>query len=164
MRHRLLAIIFLAVTSCAHERLKSEVSAPVNPPPDEPVSVRSDPQLQKLLSAIEPYVQKARSTYPEAKARYLAGLPSGSTFFATVQLHDAEGKMEQVFVQVDKIEAGQISGLIWNDITRVKGFAKGQRYTFPEAEIVDWTIYNPDGTEEGNVVGNFLDTWNGEVP
>jgi hypothetical protein len=164
MRLRLLAIIFLAVTSCAHERVKSEVSAPANPPPDQPVTVRSDPQLQKLMSAIEPYVQKARSTYPDAKARYLAGLPSGSTFFATVQLHDAEGKMEQVFVLVDKIEAGQISGLIWNDITRVKGFVKGQRYTFPEAEIIDWTISNPDGSEEGNVVGTFLDTWHGEVP
>ena len=164
MRYRLLAILFLAVTSCAHGRVKSGVSSPTNPPPDQPVTVRSDPQLQKLMSAIEPYVKKARATYPQAKARFVAGLPSGSKFFATVQLHDAEGKMEQVFVQVDQIEADWISGFIWNDITRVKGFAKGQRHTFPESEIIDWLIANPDGTEEGNVVGKFLDTWHGEVP
>jgi uncharacterized protein YegJ (DUF2314 family) len=72
--------------------------------------------------------------------------------------------MEQVFVQVDQIEAGWISGFIQNDIKRMKGFAKGQRYTFPESEIIDWTISNRDGTEEGNVVGKFLDTWHGEVP
>jgi uncharacterized protein YegJ (DUF2314 family) len=164
MRSRLLAILFLAVISCAHGRVKSDATAPANPPPDQPVTVRSDPQLQKLMSAIEPYVKKARATYPEAKARFQAGLPSGSTFFATVQLHDAEGKMEQVFVQVDQIEAGWISGFIQNDIKRMKGFAKGQRYTFPESEIIDWTISNRDGTEEGNVVGKFLDTWHGEVP
>jgi len=162
MRDVMLAMLLLFVTSCAHPHVKTEASGPPHPPPDQPVTVRNDPQLQKLMSAIEPYIQQARSTYPQAKARFVAGLPSGSVFFATVQLHDADGKMEQVFVQVEKIEADQISGLIWNDINRVKGFAKGQKYTFPEAELVDWTIYNSDGTEEGNVVGTFLETWHGE--
>ena len=30
---------------------------------------------------------------------------------------------------------------------------------FPESELVDWVITHPDGIEEGNVVGKFLDEW-----
>ena len=26
-------------------------------------------------------------------------------------------------------------------------------------EVLDWTISKPDGTEEGNFVGKFLDTY-----
>jgi hypothetical protein len=28
-----------------------------------------------------------------------------------------------------------------------------------EAELLDWLITKPDGSEEGNVVGKFLDTY-----
>ena len=35
----------------------------------------------------------------------------------------------------------------------------GDPYTFPEGELVDWLITHPDGSEEGNVVGKFLDEW-----
>jgi uncharacterized protein YegJ (DUF2314 family) len=72
--------------------------------------------------------------------------------------------MEQVFVKVVEVRANTISGRIWNDIGIVKGFEKGQEHSFPESELIDWTIVSPDGTEEGNVVGKFLDTWDGRVP
>ena len=28
-----------------------------------------------------------------------------------------------------------------------------------ESDVLDWTISKPDGTEEGNFVGKFLDTY-----
>ena len=130
------------------------------PPPDRPIESRSKTQFEKLNEAIAPYVEKARTTWPPVRARFLAGLPEGAALFATVQLRDGAGRIEQVFVKVESIEAGRISGIIWNDIHTVSGYAKGQRHEFPESELIDWTISNADGTEEGNVVGTFLDTWN----
>jgi hypothetical protein len=39
----------------------------------------------------------------------------------------------------------------------VHGYRLGDRYTFPESELRDWLIAKPDGSEEGNYVGKFLD-------
>jgi hypothetical protein len=41
----------------------------------------------------------------------------------------------------------------------VKGFKNTDPHSFPESELIDWLISRPDGTEEGNVVGKFLDEW-----
>lgn len=41
----------------------------------------------------------------------------------------------------------------------VTGYKRGDPHDLPEAEIVDWLISRPDGSEEGNVVGKFLDEW-----
>jgi len=41
----------------------------------------------------------------------------------------------------------------------VTGYKHGDTYSFPEADLLDWTISKPDGTEEGNFVGKFLDTY-----
>ena len=39
------------------------------------------------------------------------------------------------------------------------GTARGQSYTFPEEDLIDWMVARPDGSEEGNVVGVFLDSY-----
>jgi uncharacterized protein YegJ (DUF2314 family) len=131
----------------------------VIPVPDQTFGGTGAAGLQEVENAIVPYVQKARSTYPDAKRRFLSGLPDGAAFFTTVKLHDNAGRMEQVFVQVMKIEGGRIAGVIASDITTVTSFHEGQAYTFPETEVLDWTIANPDGTQEGNLVGRFLFEW-----
>jgi hypothetical protein len=131
----------------------------VIPVPDQPVYAVGAAGLQEVQNAVAPYVQKARATYPDAKRRFLSELPDGAAFFTTVQLHDNAGGMEVVFVQVMKIEGGRIAGIIASDITSVTGFHKDQAYTFPETEVLDWTIANPDGTQEGNFVGRFLIEW-----
>jgi hypothetical protein len=64
-----------------------------------------------------------------------------------------------VFVAVEAIENGIIRGIIYSDINTVSGFALRQRYAFKETELVDWLITKPDGSEEGNVVGKFMDTY-----
>lgn len=151
------AALALACTTSGDGHGEAE---PQPPPPDRPVQVRQKTQLEKLTEAIAPYVEKARATWPSVRARFLAGLPGGAVLFATVQLRDGAGRMEQVFVKVESIDRDIIRGLIWSDLHTVSGFAKGQRHEFPERELIDWTISNPDGTEEGNVVGTFLDTWN----
>lgn len=109
--------------------------------------------------AIAPYIAQGRRTYPEAKRRYLAGLPAGQFFFAVTNLRDHSGNIELVFISVTTIRGDRITGRIASDLVGVKGFKQGEPYTFPESELLDWLITHPDGTEEGNVVGKFLDQW-----
>lgn len=134
-----------------------------NAMPDKPFSADAE-RSQRILKAIEPYVQKARETYPAAKARYLAGLPENFTFFVTTRIVDAAGKSEQVFIRVDGIRDGWIAGKIASSVDLISGYAQGDDYRFLEKDLVDWTIVRPDGSEEGNVVGNFLDKYQDEVP
>jgi hypothetical protein len=56
---------------------------------------------------------------------------------------------------------GQDSGanLIRVLVVQVIGLLAGDRYATAEAELLDWLIAKPDGAEEGNVVGKFLDTY-----
>jgi hypothetical protein len=130
-----------------------------NAPEDKPVPVQAE-GLSKFEAAIAPYVAQAKSTYPLAKSKFLAGLPEGQSFFVTTQLR-RNGFVEQVFVAVRSIDGDMISGRIWSDVQLVPGFKHGDAYRLPEAEIIDWLITYPDGSEEGNVVGKFLDTYSG---
>ena len=128
-------------------------------PPDKPALAATADEVDRMHKAMEPYVQEARKTYPDAKARFLKGLPAGESFFITTRLHDEEGRTEQVFIAVTSIENGTVRGIIYSPIQAVAGFSSRQSYTFPETELVDWLITKPDGSEEGNVVGKFMDTY-----
>ena len=128
-----------------------------NAPPDRPTDVTGQAEVQQYLDALAPYVQEARKTYPAARQRYLDGLPAGYSFFAVTKLRDRAGTGEQVFVSVTRIEGGRIHGRLASDILAVSGYKKGDTHAFGESELVDWVITHPDGTEEGNVVGKFLD-------
>lgn len=127
-------------------------------PKDKPVSAESE-QLAALDRAIAPYVKKAKETYPDAKKRYLQGLPPGHVFFLVTRLRDKNEASEQVFIEILSIADGKANGIIASDIHLVEGFKRGQAYSFPESALIDWLISKPDGTEEGNVVGKFLDTY-----
>lgn len=131
-------------------------------PKDKPFFLQ-EPQWEEFLAAIEPYSQKAKETYPEARSRYLDGLPIGEVFFVTTRLVDPEGRMEQVFIRVTAIREGVIEGVIASDARFVEGYEYGEIYSFPETELVDWLIAKPDGSEEGNFVGKFLDEYQGEI-
>lgn len=152
-------ILILAISlSAFSQQSNPQVSIAPNAPKDNPVDAKAS-EVQALEAAIKPYIQKARASYPQAKERYLKGLPPKHTFFVTARLFDSTKRFEQVFIAVKEIKDGKISGLIWSDINLVSGYKRGDPYTFPESEIIDWTISKPDGTEEGNFVGNFLDTY-----
>lgn len=144
------------------EQKSHDVYVSPDAPKDRPVDASGAEAVRRFEEAIKPYVEKARKSYPEAKKRYLAGLPPKHTFFVTTRLHDGSGQFEQVFIAVREIKGGRIKGLIWSEIQTVAGYKMGDEYTFPESELFDWLIAKPDGTEEGNFVGKFLDTYNPE--
>lgn len=126
-------------------------------PPDTPKLMKSQESLAAYDRAIAPYIAKARATYPAAKKRFLAGLSPGYDFSVRVPLRDRDGKREDSFIDVEKIANGKITGTISSRLELVKSYKTGQRITIPESQIDNWLILRPDGTEEGNAVGKFLD-------
>ena len=149
-------IATLAITaSAAHAQ--DPVLSP-NAPRDRPVGAESA-SIAHLDSAMQTYIAQARATYPAAKARFLAGLPAGQSFFLTTRIVDGVGRFEQVFIAVDSIKGTTVYGRIWSEVSLVQGYRLRQPYSFPESKIVDWLITRPDGTEEGNYVGKFMDTY-----
>lgn len=110
---------------------------------------------------IAPYVAKARATYPTAKKRFLDGLPPRYTFAVWMRLYQKqEGKVvafEDCFLSVERIVGGRIYGRLENKPQAVAGYSMGDHVVGPESEIRNWMIEHPNGFEEGNVVGKFLE-------
>lgn len=131
-----------------------------NAPQDKPVHTSSRAETEALERAIAPYSEQDRKLYPDAKRRFLAGLPPGYGFEVVTKLH-SPGREETVFVQVERIVGDQITGRIVSHILSVRGYKEGDTYTLSERDLIDWVITRPDGSEEGNLVGKFLDTWQG---
>ena len=151
------SLALISVPSVARAQRSGELAP--NAPLDRPVPMSAHSQRKALYRAIAPLVAAARASYPAAKQRFAAGLARGETFFVTAQLRDALDRHEQVFVAVTAIVGDTIRGRIASPIQTVQGYRYGQSFAVPEAELLDWTIAKPDGSEEGNVVGKFLDTY-----
>jgi uncharacterized protein YegJ (DUF2314 family) len=129
-----------------------------NAPQDKPVQF-DDAASKKFEEAIAPYVAKARATLPDTKKRFVQCLNKGEVLFVTTRIHDANGKQEQVFVEVKSWKDKTITGLLATNPSLIKGHKQGEKMVVEEPDVYDWTISKPDGTEEGNFVGNFLDTY-----
>lgn len=127
-------------------------------PPDISTSVTPE-QLKALDEAMKPYVEQARKAFPGAKARFLAGLQKGQSLFVTARLYDERGKSELAFISVTRIQGGIVEGRIRSNLNVVTTYRLRDRYAFTEADLVDWLIAYPDGTEEGNLVGKFMDSY-----
>ena len=150
------AVLVTAATRTAHAQRPGELAP--NAPTDRPVGGAAC-ILDAMRRAMAPYVEQARTTWPAARDRFRAGLPPHHSFFVATRLHDAAGREEQVFIAVDSIAGDTIHGTIASQIGLVQGYRYGQRYSFPDSELVDWMVARPDGSEEGNVVGKFIDTY-----
>jgi len=129
-----------------------------NAPTDKPVRIKDSLQLVKFEKMIEPYVKKALKTLPNVKKRFLKGLPSGEVFFLVTRIYDPNGSYEQVFIRVKEWNGKIIKGYIANQLNVVKSYKEGQVIEFPESAILDWCITKPNGDEEGNYVGKYLDS------
>ena len=120
--------------------------------PDKPVLSHDKKSNEAIMKAEASYIAKGRATYPAAKKRYLAGLPRGYSFEVRKRLADPGGTaFEEVFIMVDAIKNGRIYGRIGNELGAVRSYRRLQRISFPESEVLDWTIVHPDGREEGEL-------------
>lgn len=150
--NRLIIILIASIASVAYAQL-----AP-NAPKDQPFRTTSS-ETESLEKRIAPLIEEARRTYPDARDRFLQGLPPRHTFFITTRLVDTAGRFEQVFIHVDSIDGSTITGTIANQIQVVSGYAEGNRYVFEDTKVMDWLISKPDGSEEGNLIGKFMDEY-----
>lgn len=116
-------------------------------------------KTKKFDEALKPHIEEAKRTYPEAKKRFIEGLPPKDRFFITVKLRDGKCCVEQAFIEVKEITDGIVTGLITDDVTFVTKYKKGDEYSFPESDLIDWKIIKANGIVEGNFVGKFLDTY-----
>jgi hypothetical protein len=128
-------------------------------PTDHPQTVRSAEAWGSASRAMQPYVDSARRTWPAARDRFVHGLPLGHRLFVTARISDALDRVEQVFILVERIADGRIEGRIQSDVNLLSSWRRGDQFSLAESELIDWTVVRPDGTEEGNVVGTFLDTY-----
>jgi len=129
-------------------------------PKDKPVHAEGAQQMTDIDRAVQPYVAKARKTYPAAKKRFVAGLPPKYLFSLTTKLWDrSHMKSEVVFVVADEIKNGRVTGHLATHTKQPVGYNFDDKISFPESQVMDWTIVHPDGTEEGNIVGKFMDTY-----
>lgn len=122
-----------------------------------PVTRKPALTLEEVASGAKPFIDQARATYPDARRRFLAGLPQGESFFVSVPLRDGEGRTEQVYVYVLTYQGHTILGRIASPLERVQGFAVGDPYQGPESDVMDWVISHADGSEEGRYIGRFLE-------
>jgi hypothetical protein len=111
--------------------------------------------IEGLDQALVPLVEQARRTYPEVRARFLAGLPHGQSLAVLALLRDSNGKTEQVVMGVNYIDGSTIVGTIWSEIRVVSDHAILDTWCFPDTDVLDWSILSPDGTEEGNLIGKW---------
>jgi Tfp pilus assembly protein PilF len=163
VRAWLICLLVISLAACAPQLRQPAVHRPPTAPLDQPVGISSPIAAAYLAMLLELPTAQARATYPDARRRFLAGLPQGHRLLVTTSLREAAGEEERVFVAVDRIEGGRITGRLANEILLLRSFHRGQTYTFPEDALVDWTIVRPDGTEEGNFVGKFLDAYQQRV-
>ncbi|HUA13793.1 MAG TPA: DUF2314 domain-containing protein [Verrucomicrobiae bacterium] len=154
---RLLIGVFALCTAVSlPPALCSQDLAP-NAPADKPAGISLN-HAKKFEEAIAPYVKQARETLPRAKKKYLKGLRKGEIFFVTTRFREGE-KFEQVFVRVTSWEGDTIHGLLASDMALLTEHKRGETVICKESDVIDWTISKPDGTEEGNFVGKFLDSY-----
>jgi hypothetical protein len=157
-----LLVLLAACATAAPRQAATPAPRPQEPPAPTPVLAldgqRTEPDAVALAKArwpekmdgVHPHVKHARSTYPAAKQRFLTGLPEKQTFYITAFLSDDAKDLEQVFVLVDRIDAGTITGQVASEIHALVGVHAGDTVQVPESEVLDWTILRADGSEAGN--------------
>jgi uncharacterized protein YegJ (DUF2314 family) len=146
-------VIFTLLGACI---VTGAAAAPLNTSP-----AMTAAQLDRITA---PYVARARVTYPAAKKRFLTGLPAGYTFLVMFRFEEPEKRGDKAFgedmlVAVDRIQAGRIYGRLANQPRVMKSIERGAKVSRPEREIRNWIIEHPDGSEEGNAVGKFLERY-----
>ena len=153
----LILIQFILLIGPTFSQNKNDAPLSENAPEDKPHTLYFS-QMKKLDSLMAPYVAQAKVTLPNAKSRFASGLPAGEAFFITTRIFDKDGKFEQVFVRVLDYSNDKIKGNIASELSVVKEYSAGQLINVKENDVLDWLISKPDGSEEGNFVGKFLDT------
>ena len=120
-----------------------------------PASVR--PALARDATALADPVREALRTLPQAKKRFLAGLPNGDQFLLSVRVIATDTSFRQASARVLGWHGNTVQALLLPDAASAPGAAEPVPVSFPETAVVDWTLLRASGREEGNYVGRYTD-------
>lgn len=111
-------------------------------------------QIDELLELMQPCVDSARDTFAQVAERILANPSKDAQFYVVTR---AAGSVKQFYVQVDTFKDGQVYGRMDSDVfAKGRYYNRGDLYSLPFSEVVDWGIYYRDRPEEGNLLGKYL--------
>ena len=120
-----------------------------------PAGVR--PALARDESALADPVREALRTLPQAKKKFLAGLPIGDQFLLSVRVVATDTSFRQASARVLGWHGNTVQALLLPE-TSAATSAEPTPVTFSETAVVDWTLLRASGREEGNYVGRYTDT------
>ena len=122
-----------------------------------PAGVR--PALARNETALADPVREALRTLPQAKKKFLAGLPIGDQFLLSVRVIATDTSFRQASARVLGWHGNTVQALLLPEITTaITTPAEPTPVTFSEAAVVDWTLLRASGREEGNYVGRYHET------
>lgn len=120
-----------------------------------PAGVR--PALARETTALADPVREALRTLPQAKKRFLAGLPEGDQFLLSVRVAASDTSVRQVSARVLGWRGNTVQALLLPEAGAATP-AEPLPVSFPETAVVDWTLLRASGREEGNYVGRYTET------
>ena len=121
-----------------------------------PAGVR--PALARDESALADPVREALRTLPQAKKRFLAGLPQGDQFLLSVRVIATDTSFRQASARVLGWHGSTVQALLLPSPANSAGPTEPTPVSFPETAVLDWTLLRASGREEGNYVGRYTDT------
>ena len=101
-------------------------------PATAPAGVR--PALARDASALADPVREALRTLPQAKKRFLAGLPNGDQFLLSVRVVATDTSFRQVWARVLGWHGNTVQALL---LPEVADSAEPLPVSFPETAVVD---------------------------
>ena len=121
-----------------------------------PAGVRS--ALARHETALADPVREALRTLPQAKKRFLAGLPQGDQFLLSVRVIATDTSFRQVSARVLGWHDSTMQALLLPSAANSVGPTEPTLVSFPETAVLDWMLLRASGREEGNYVGRYTDT------
>jgi hypothetical protein len=121
-----------------------------------PAGVRQ--ALARDESALADPVREALRTLPQAKKKFLAGLPNGDQFLLSVRVIATDTSFRQASARVLGWHGNTVQALLLPNASDAAPAAEPTPVSFPETAVVDWTLLRASGREEGNYVGRYTDT------
>lgn len=99
--------------------------------------------------------ERARKAFFAQEERFRRGLAPGEHLLIKAGFKAAD-QTEFMWVEVTKWKKDAIEGILSSDPYYVKKLRAGMRVTVALADVYDYILYKPDGSEEGNETGKVL--------
>ena len=120
------------------------------------------PEMSKF---IEPYIEKARATFPAVKKKYIAGdyVRENRQLEVQIELADKDGSKEMVFLVVTQCLGNRFQGIVVNEVQHLKEYKEGDAVSFSQDQVKNWVVMDSKGNEEGNFVGKAVEAFDSGI-